>query len=288
MRSSRAILLLAVLLAAGCSRSEPAKKTGDTTYAETMHREHRDDRPTGNDVAWMQPAGPVISEDIQYDRSDGSARGYVSRPAGRDTGLPGIIVIHEWWGLNDNIRAMTRRLAGDGYRALAVDLYHGSVATVPDSAKALTQKAMADMEPGRRTIRAAIDYLKSRGARRIGVIGWCFGGGWSLETALKNPQDIDAAVIYYGRLQTDPVTLRALDMPVLGLFGARDESIPVDQVRAFEEGMKRAGVNGEVHIYDSAGHAFANPSGQMYVPGAAADAWKRTQAFFARYLPSGA
>ena len=287
MRSSIPLLLLSALIIAGCSRSEPAKKSDTATYADTMHREHRSDKPTGNEVAWMQPAQPVVGEDVAYDAGDPATRGYVARPATGDSGLPGIIVIHEWWGLNDNIRAMTRRLAGDGYRALAVDLYGGAVATTPDSAKTLTSKAMADMEPGKRTLRAAISYLKSKGAGRIGVIGWCFGGGWSLQTALDNPRDIDATVIYYGKLETDPAKLRALDMPVLGMFGGRDASIPVEQVRAFEAGMKTAGVNGEVHVYDSAGHAFANPSGQMYSPDAATDAWKRTQAFLTRYLSVG-
>lgn len=288
MRTSIPLLALATVSLLACSRSADKPKTGDSlsTYADTMHREHRNDKPTGNDVAWMEPARPVASEDVVYDKGDTAARGYMARPADRDSGLPGIIVIHEWWGLNDNIRAMSRRLAGEGYRTLAVDLYSGHVATTPDSAQVLTGRVMEDMEPGRRNIRAAIDYLKSRGARKIGVIGWCFGGGWSLETALNNPKDIDATVIYYGRLQTDPAKLRALDMPVLGLFGARDQSIPVAQVHAFDSAMKQAGVNGEVHIYDNAGHAFANPSGEMYVPDAAADAWKRTQAFFARVIPT--
>ena len=116
------------------------------------------------------------------------------------------------------------------------------------------------------------------------MVGWCFGGGWSLGTTLLMPGKIDGTVIYYGHLETDPAKLAAIKHPVLGLFGAEDKSIPADSVRAFESALKKQGTPVEIKIYDGAGHAFANPSGGNYRPDAAKDAWQRTTAFLARNL----
>ena len=116
------------------------------------------------------------------------------------------------------------------------------------------------------------------------MVGWCFGGGWSLGTTLLMPGKIDGTVIYYGHLETDPAKLATIKHPVLGLFGAEDKSIPVDSVRAFESALKKQGTPVEIKIYDGAGHAFANPSGGSYRPDAAKDAWQRTTAFLARNL----
>ena len=122
------------------------------------------------------------------------------------------------------------------------------------------------------------------GATKIGSIGWCLGGGMSLRTALLHPQDLDAAVIYYGRVQTDREVLAPLEVPILGLFGAEDQGIPVATVRAFEATLKELGKDARIHIYEGANHAFANPTGNRYHAEAAGDAWARTLAFFAEHL----
>ena len=180
---------------------------------------------------------------------------------------------------------MTRRLAAQGYAALAVDLYGGRVAQTPDSAQAYLQQAMAQRDALMGTLDSAITYLsQSQGAPRVGVLGWCMGGAWSLETALAFPDRLDAAVMYYGRLVTDRARLARLDAPLLGLFGGADEGIPVADVRAFEAALRQAGKDAEVHVYDGAGHAFANPSGESYSAEAAEDAWRRTTAFLAEHL----
>ncbi|MGH8335474.1 MAG: dienelactone hydrolase family protein, partial [Gammaproteobacteria bacterium] len=134
-------------------------------------------------------------------------------------------------------------------------------------------------------LRQAYAYLHdTEHAPRIGVIGWCFGGGWSLQTALMLPDKIDATVMYYGRPVDDVAALSRLKMPLIGFFGEQDKGITVQDVQAFQKALKAANVDAEIHEYPNAGHAFANPSGENYRPAGAADAWKRTLAFFARYL----
>jgi carboxymethylenebutenolidase len=178
---------------------------------------------------------------------------------------------------------MARRLAGEGYIALAVDLYEGVVATDREGAMA----AMRSVDEGGATanLRAAHEFLKQRqGATRVGVIGWCFGGGWSLNTGIDLGDEIAATVIYYGRLTTDRERLAGLSSPVLGLFGSEDGGIPVSSVRAFEAAMRQLGKDPSIQVYEGADHAFANPSGERYDAPAAEDAWKRTTTFFAEHL----
>ncbi|HVG44045.1 MAG TPA: alpha/beta fold hydrolase, partial [Longimicrobium sp.] len=190
---------------------------------------------------------------------------------------------HEWWGLNDNIRMTARRLAGEGYRVLAVDMY-GRVATTPAEARSYMMEVMQNRPAGMQNLQAATEFLGTRmRAPKVGVIGWCFGGGWSLQTALQLPERIDAAAVYYGQPVTDRAQLARLDAPVAGFFGLRDQGIPADSVRKMEAELKSLGKTVDFHFYD-AGHGFANPSGQSYNAEAAADAWTRTLDLFARNL----
>jgi carboxymethylenebutenolidase len=180
---------------------------------------------------------------------------------------------------------MARRLASEGYVTLAVDLYGGRSAATPDEARALMQESLTQGEALMSSMDQALTHLRVvQGAPRVGVVGWCFGGGWSLETALAHPRAVDAAVMYYGRVITDEGRLAALEAPLLGHFGATDSSIPVADVRTMESALDRLGKDVEVNIYEGAGHAFANPSGQAYVEMAAEMAWGRTLAFFERHL----
>lgn len=207
---------------------------------------------------------------------------YLSLPEGEPP-LPGIVVIHEWWGLNDNIRHWTDRLAADGYAAIAVDLYDGKVATTSDEAYE-TMMAVND-ERALEILRAAFAFLKDDPrvkADRRGSIGWCFGGGWSLRLALAEP-DLDACVMYYGRLVEDPEELSRIGASLCGIFANLDESIPPAAVDAFDKALTTAGVHHEIHRYD-ANHAFANPSGARYDFEAAADAWEKVRVFLAKNL----
>ena len=209
-------------------------------------------------------------------------KAYLSLPAGTPP-FPALVVVHEWWGLNEHIEHWADRLAQAGYAALAVDLYGGKVATTPDDAMA-AMKAV-DKAQASATITAALDFLAKDPrvtAAHRGVIGWCFGGGWSLQTALAHPE-LDAAVIYYGQLVTDPTELRAIKAKVLGIFGNKDQGIPPAEVDRFEAGLKAAGVDAQILRYD-ADHAFANPSGARYDQPSATDAWKHVEAFLAATL----
>jgi len=193
------------------------------------------------------------------------------------TPAPAIVLVHEWWGLNDQIKAVAAELAKRGYLALAVDLYHGRVTADPDTARALMQAV--DPAEATKTLAAWIDWLRAdrRCNGKIGTVGWCFGGGWSLAASLVRP--VDATVIYYGRVDRPAAELAALKGPVLGHFATRDRWITPAMVAGFEKAMKAAGKSLEAHRYD-ADHAFANPTGARYDAADAALAWKRTLAFF--------
>ncbi len=216
----------------------------------------------------------------------GGSKGYLSLPAGAKPPLPGLVVIHEWWGLNEHIKHYADRFAAEGYAALAVDLFGGQVATTPDEAMNLTKAV--DGAVARDTLRAAYAALGSDPrikATRRGAIGWCFGGKWSLNLALAEP-GLNAAVVYYGHIPTDPAALAPLKAPLLAIFGERDGSIPMDTVKKFEAALKQNGADARVLTYD-AEHAFANPSGARYNEKAAAAAWAETKAFLAKELKGG-
>ncbi|HEX9943864.1 MAG TPA: dienelactone hydrolase family protein [Thermoanaerobaculia bacterium] len=253
-----------------------------------MAQEHKHDKPVPTQAAMEEPTRPVDAEEVTYGEVGGKpVRGYLARPKDAKGSLPGLIVIHEWWGLNDNIRAMTRRLAGEGYQALAVDLYGGQKADDPDAAMKLVNAVMQNRPAAEENLRKAAAWLEGKGATKLGVIGWCFGGGWSLGTALLLPDKIDATVIYYGRLETDKAKLATIKSPIIGFFGEKDQAIPVASVRQFEAALKELGKPAAIHIYPNADHAFANPSGGSYNAEAAKDAWKETTAFLKKHLQAG-
>jgi carboxymethylenebutenolidase len=266
------IRILAALALCSVSCVAAAGDT-DQDYTDAMSREHAQDAPVPA-AAGGAPAAGVQGGPVEY----GGFSGYLARPEAEPRA--GLIVIHEWWGLNDNIREMARRFAAEGYLALAVDLYGGRAAADPGEARALMSEAMASPEQAMANLRAAYEWLDANsGNGRVGSIGWCFGGGMSLRTALMLPESLDAAVIYYGRLETDPEVLAPLAMPILGIFGGRDRGIPVETVRAFEQALEARGKDAEIVVYPEAEHAFANPSGHRYAPEAAEDAWRRTVEF---------
>ena len=261
-----------------------AAQQSNEEYVSRMEKEHATDEPVANPASSTGPEVEVVVQEGAYAEVDGkSIVGYMAHPEG-EVPTAGLIVIHEWWGLNDNVKAMARRLAGAGYLALAVDLYEGEVAEDREAASRLARGSGERTEQILDNLGQAIDHLEQAGAARIGVIGWCFGGGWSLRTALAFPDAVDATVIYYGRLTTDADELRALSSPVLGIFGALDKGIPVDTVRAFEAALDDLDKEASIHVFENADHAFANPSGTRYNAAAAEDAWAKTLAFFAQHL----
>lgn len=221
---------------------------------------------------------------VNFKSSAGEARGYLSLPDDNKMTHPGIIVIQEWWGLNDWIIQQTDRFAKQGYVALAVDLYRGKVATTQDEAHELMRGLPEDR--GIADLKGGYDYLGSRGVDpgSIGVIGWCMGGGYALDFTVAEPR-LAASVINYGHLMTDPNTIAKIKTPILGNFGADDRGIPPADVQAFATAVQAAGKPIDVKVYPGAGHAFMNPNNKGgYVPDAAKDAWARIDAFFANHL----
>lgn len=251
---------------------------------------HGNDYPTPTAIAQIKPAVPVIAERVEYGTvNDEIITGYFAYPesATEAKPLPGIIAIHEWWGLNENIKAMARRLAGEGYQVLAVDLYQGKIAESPEVASQLVAEVEKNPLSGKENLQQAYAYLiGQKQAPKIGSIGWCFGGSWSLAAALLFPQELDAAVIYYGGKIGEATVeeLETINAPILGIFGADDDLIPLDTVAEFESTLDRLGKISEFHIYEDVGHAFANPSGENYVAEAAEQAWEQTRKFLAQYL----
>jgi carboxymethylenebutenolidase len=194
---------------------------------------------------------------------------------------PGIIVIHEWWGLNDWVKEETVKLAEQGYVALAVDLYRGKVAADSNEAHELYRGLPQDR--GVQDLLAAFDYLGARAdvnKDRIGSIGWCMGGGFSIQLAVHQPH-LAACVVNYGALPTGPNDIQQIYPPVLGNFGGKDRGITPADVQAFEKSMRSMGKRIDVKIYPDAGHAFENPNNKDgYRPEDAQDAWTRTINFF--------
>lgn len=199
--------------------------------------------------------------------------------------FPALVVIHEWWGLNDWVREQASRLADQGYVALAIDLYRGQVATTPDEAHQIMRGVPEDR--ANRDLLAATSYLRGLrnvDGKRVGSIGWCMGGGYSLDAAVNDPK-LKVAVINYGHLAADDATLKKINADILGIFGGQDKGIPVDSVKKFESQLKAMDKTVEVHIFPDAGHAFENPNNKGgYRADDAAQAWKYTVDFLAKYL----
>ncbi len=196
---------------------------------------------------------------------------------------PAVVVIQEWWGLNEHIRDVARRFAAEGFAALAPDLYHGAVTTEPDEARKLameldTPAAVAEIE-------AAIAFLQGQpfvASPRVGVVGFCMGGGLVLQTALAS-EGMGAGVVFYGR-PLSPAQAPGVRAPILTFIGTRD-SIPVSGVEAMHAAFETAGLTHELQIIDGAQHAFFNDTRTgSYDAAAAADAWTRTLAWFKRHL----
>jgi carboxymethylenebutenolidase len=198
-----------------------------------------------------------------------------------NTPAPAVLLIHEWWGLNDQIKAVAAEFAREGYLALAVDLYDGDVATSRDEARTYVQRV--DAATATETLSAWIAWLHAHesGSGKVGTVGWCFGGGWSLNASIAAP--VNATVVYYGRVNRQAADLANLEGPVQGHFGTRDQRINGEMVGGFESEMKKVGRAFETHWYE-ADHAFANPTGARYDQADAQLAWARTLAFFKTHL----
>jgi carboxymethylenebutenolidase len=222
-------------------------------------------------------------EMIKFPSGEEQVAAYLAKPAGNGP-FPAMILIHEWWGLNDQIKGLADKFAAEGYIALAVDLYRGKVATNSEDA----HQYMSGLPEDRaiRDLKASLDYLQQQPfvkKDKIGSIGWCMGGKLSAQFALAEPR-LAVCVIYYGSVPTDPETLKKFNRPILAFYGENDKSVTPDMARKFEAEMKKLEKDVSVTVYPGAGHGFANETGKNYNEAAAKDSWNKTLAFLSKHL----
>jgi carboxymethylenebutenolidase len=231
-------------------------------------------------------AAAAESRTVSYKSGDETVNALMYTPPGKGP-FPALVVIHEFWGLNDWVKEQASKLADEGYVTLAIDLYRGKVATTPDEAHEIMRGVPEDR--ANRDLLAATSYLRSQknvDPKRVGSIGWCMGGGYSLNLALNDPK-LKADVINYGHLATDEASLKKINAAILGIFGGQDRGISVADVKKLEAQLKALGKTVEIHIFPDAGHGFENPNNkQGYRADDAAQAWKLTVDFLARNLKS--
>jgi len=237
-------------------------------------------------------AGLEIKNGVNYFNNASGYLVYPSTVTNTSTSskkLPAVIMIHENRGLNDNIKNMANTLSKEGYTVLAVDLFRGQVAATSDQARQLAGSVRSNPAAAIANLQSAVRYVSSLpfvDSSKIASIGWCFGGGQSLQLALHSDQHpLAATILYYGTpLVTDTQQLSKIKWPVLGVFGDKDQAIPLANIQQFKAALNSDNITNEIHIYSGLGHAFANPSGTNYAPKETADAWQKTLSFLKKYV----
>lgn len=272
MKPANLIFILIIFFILGCA---PGKIQASNNMDTKNQVRNAEILKNGN-------ASSIEANDVNY----GPAIGFLAQP-NTDGAYPAVVMIHEWWGLNDNIKEMAKQLASEGYVVLAVDLFNGKVAKDANEARGLITPINKNPDEAVKNMKASVQYLKNQDnvdKSKISSMGWCFGGGMSLQLALN--EQMAATVIYYGNLVTDKEKLNAIKWPVLGIFGEKDTSIPVESARNFDKALDELGIKNEIYIYPNVGHAFANPSGMNYAPEETKDAWNKTVDFLKKNLKS--
>jgi carboxymethylenebutenolidase len=225
--------------------------------------------------------------EVEFQANGGTAPGYLAVPeSGKG---PGVIVLQEWWGLDDGIKGYCDRFAEEGFLALAPDLYRGETTEQPDEAE---QKMMAmSMDQAEKDMRGAVDYLSEHEAfdgGGVGSVGFCLGGGLSVWAATANPK-VDAVVTYYYVMPHGKPDFSKVDAPVLGHFGTGDDFVSVDDAKGLEKELNDAGADAKFEFYEGAGHAFANDHDRLgtYDEEKSEQAWSKTVDFLKRHLGKG-
>jgi carboxymethylenebutenolidase len=232
--------------------------------------------------------GVVMGKMIVYERPDGqSVNGYLAEPS-ENRIAPGVVVIQEWWGLNDQIKGVADKLAAAGYRALVPDLFRGKVALEAQEAEHLMNSLNFGDAAGQ-DVRGAVQYLKASGSTKVGVTGFCMGGALTL-LAVVNVPELDVAVDWYGVPPLEYVDASKIKIPLMGHFAIRDTVFPIAKVDELEKKLRQSAVPFEFLRYD-AKHAFANETADSkkldflkYDAKAAELAWQRTMEFLAKHL----
>lgn len=236
--------------------------------------------------AILGTAPPPQGQPLRYVPGDTGTTGYLAVPEGAGP-FPTLILIHEWNGLSDRVRQVADAFAAQGYVALAADVFRGRTGSTREENMALVQEARGNPDALIANLDAAQAYLRQRPdvTGKIGVMGWCFGGGVALSYALGGEHH-DATAIFYGSLVTDPAELARLDHPVYGTFAGQDQGIPVEQVDRFAAVLDSIGIQNDIHIYDPVGHGFwlRVDEDRATREAPATDAWNRLLQFLGRVL----
>ena len=230
-----------------------------------------------------------MGQTVTCKRPDGKTlNGYLAEPRGGAKNAPGMVVIQEWWGMNDQIKGVADKLAAAGYRALVPDLYRGKVAVEAKEAEHLMTGLNFGDAAGQ-DVRGAVQYLKSTGSGKAGITGFCMGGALTLLSAVNVPE-ADAAVAWYGFPPLEYIDASKIRAPLMGHWATQDEFFPIGKVEELEKKLAAAKVKFEFHRYN-AKHAFANETADSkglpplkHDPKAAELAWKRTMDFLAKHL----
>lgn len=282
-RVSLAALFGISILISACG-SDKGGSTGSDASGGAVNGADRNSAQQA-DLSQAAAERPVDAETLPYAEVDDElVYGHFAFPSDMAEPLPAIIIIHDWWGLDGDVRNAASRLASEGYMVLAVDLYGGETVTGVEAARAKMISVVENPGDVESNLRQALDFVNIAGAPKKATLGWGFGGGWSLNSAMLFPNDVDAAVIFYGQVSNDEDRLRAINAPVLGLFGARDRGIKIESVDEFEAAMQRLRKDLTLQIYQEVGHAFDDPTRSNYDSKIAEDAWRRAVEFFAGNL----
>ena len=221
---------------------------------------------------------------ITFAANGDNAPGYLVQPEG-DGPFPAVVVIQEWWGLDDHIKDVAERFAAEGYVALAPDLYRGEVALEPDDARRLAMEL--ELDQALIDIQGAVNYLIAQPQvepKQAGVVGFCMGGRLTMMMSYRG-QNVGAAVVFYGGgVQPSDEDLKAISAPLLGIYGEADQGIPVDLIQAWDTKLDEFGKEHEIIIYPDAPHAFFNNERPSFRANESADAWTHTLEWLNKHL----
>ena len=275
---------IATLMLGGCSPNETPQPA--STGALPGSAPATTARESATNVA--EPERAVVAEALPYGEVDEKlVYGYFVFPEDMIDPLPAIILIHDWWGLDANMRATAERLAGEGYIVLGVDLFGGNTAASASDARVLEIEVVENPNLALENLRLAHDFIaNTAGAPSVAVVGFGFGGGWSLRATTELDADIAACVTFYGQVPGDKSVIAQLNSPFLGLFADDDRAVPKSEVQVFAEGLDEFEKDAEIVFFEDARRGFVDPQSDYYRPADAADAWNQVTGFLATKMAS--
>lgn len=281
-RLAPTILILVLFASAGGCGSDKGEDAADAARPGGVAAT---DATRPETAAQQQDERAVDSESLPYAEVDNElVYGHFAFPSDMIEPLPAVVIVHDWWGLNEHVKTEANRVAAAGYIVLAVDLYGGKVVNTPETARANMIDVVENPHLVEDNLRQAIEFVGVAGAPQVATLGWGLGGGWALDAARLFPGQVDAAIVYYGQVSDDENRLADISAPVLGFFGERDRGIKIESVKRFESAMQRLRKDVTLHIFEDTGHGFVDPARGTYRAELAADTWQRMMDFLASNL----